>query len=229
MSASETKLRILDAAEGLFADRGFAATSMRDVTGEAGVNLAAVHYHFGSKDALIGAVFARRLTPLNEKRLRLLDALVASAGGRPALEDVLETLIRPAVGLVGPGTAHGSLLTRLLGRVHTSQDLHVRALVFEQFDATTRRYLDVLADVLPHLDEAELVTRFHFLIGAMASSLVEPERLVHLSRGNVDPDDVETMVSRLVTFLAAGLSAPATAAHPDRQATLSSRHGGGLR
>jgi AcrR family transcriptional regulator len=211
MATVDTRLKILDAAERLFAAHGFAATSLREVTGAAEVNLAAVNYHFGSKEALISAVFGRRLDPLNEERLRLLDEIEAAAcDRRPPLDRILETLIRPAVGRFRPGSPDTALLARLLGRVHNSEEPLVRSLVFEQFEGTTRRYLDVLARVLPHLDHAELVTRFHFLIGAMASSFVDAGRLTHLSRGTVDPTDMDTVVARLVTFLSAGLSAPAT-------------------
>src|SRR5437867_6100600 len=98
MVSLASKERILDVAERLFAERGFAATSLRNITAEAAVNLAAVHYHFGSKDELIEAVFARRLGPLNRERLRLLEACRAAAGGgSPSVEELLEALIAPAL------------------------------------------------------------------------------------------------------------------------------------
>ena len=91
-----TAERILDAAEELFADLGFDATSTRAITTRAGVNLAAVNYHYGSKDALIEAVFARRLVPLNRERLELLDRVEARAGaGGPAVESIVEAFVRP--------------------------------------------------------------------------------------------------------------------------------------
>ena len=92
----DTKIRILDAAESLFAEHGFAATSLRAITRHANVNLAAVHYHFGSKEGLVEAVFSRRLGPLNQERLELLDAVEARGG---ELEDVLRALIGPALRL----------------------------------------------------------------------------------------------------------------------------------
>ena len=91
--ASETKERILDVAERLFADRGFAATSTRDITGEASVNLAAVNYHFGSKEALLESVLERRFRPINENRIALLDELERAAGREgPDVEDILTAL-----------------------------------------------------------------------------------------------------------------------------------------
>src|SRR5579863_9327890 len=91
-----TKDRLLDAAERLFAQHGIEATSLRVITREAGVNLAAVNYHFQSKEALMHAVIARRLDPINEKRLAMLDACEAKAGEGPlAVDEVLHALLGP--------------------------------------------------------------------------------------------------------------------------------------
>jgi len=93
---SDTKERILDAAERLFADHGFPATSMRDITQEAGVNLAAVNYHFGSKEALMIAVLDRSTAPVNRARLEQLDALEAAAGDAPVeTEQIVRAFLTP--------------------------------------------------------------------------------------------------------------------------------------
>ena len=218
MAGGETRLRILDAAETLFSSKGFGQTSLRGVTGAAGVNIAAVNYHFGSKDALVSAVFARRLGPLNQERRELLEAAIKAAPeGLPAVEVVLESLIRPAVDRWGGLDGTPSVLAGLLGRAHNEQDQQIRRLVFEQFEATTRQYCDVLAKILPDLDDEELFTRFHFLIGAMASTLVDPGRVGVLSGGKVDVTDIDALVSRLVTFLAGGLTAPPTVVAKKRE------------
>lgn len=223
MATGDTRLKILDAAEDLFSSQGFAATSLRSVTSAAGVNIAAVNYHFGSKDELVSAVFARRLEPLNAERRQLLDAAVARAkGGCPPVEEVLESLIRPAVERWGGKGAEASSIAGLLGRAHNENDPHVRRLVFEQFASTTRRYCEVLARILPDLGQAELYTRFHFVIAAMASTLVDPERLALLSDGLVDGHDMDAMVARLVAFLAGGLTA-APAAVEERPKVARSR------
>jgi len=211
MATGDTRLKILDAAEKLFSTEGF-GTSLRAVTGAAGVNIAAVNYHFGCKDGLVSAVFARRLGPLNEERRSLLESAVARAKhGHPPIEAVLESLIRPAVDRWGASDGQLSSIAGLLGRAHSENDPHVRRLVFEQFATTTRRYCEVLASILPDLDDAELYTRFHFAIAAMATTLVDPERVGLLSDGLVDARDMDTMVARLVSFLAGGFLAPPTA------------------
>ncbi len=208
MASDDTRRRILEAAERLFAARGFSATSLRAVTREADVNLAAVNYHFGSKDELISAVFARSLGPLNRERLTLLEAAVAGAsGGRPSVEEVVATLIRPAVGRVGRRDGKPSILAGLLGHVHSENDEHVRALVFEQFAATKRRYCEVLSCLLPELSAAELESRFRFVIGAMASALLEYQRVATPVASSSDGEDIDTLVARLVSFVSGGLTA----------------------
>jgi AcrR family transcriptional regulator len=212
VSARQTQQRILDAAEKLFARHGFAATSLRNVTGEADVNLAAVHYHFGSKEALIGAVFARRLGPLNDECLhRLADAESQAGPQGPTVEVILRTLIQPTAELARREAGRLSLLAGLLGRVNDetcAQLVHASDI---HFAALYRRYLALLSSSLPHLSPAELNARFHFLIGAMASSLGDPRRIELLTGARVDAPDLDTLSDRLVTFLAAGLHAPATA------------------
>src|SRR6266516_2051252 len=114
----ETKQRILDSAERLCAEHGSEATSLRNIIADAKVNLAAIHYHFHSKDALLEAVIVRRLDPINQERLRLLDDCERQAnGGRPPLEAVLEALIAPAVRVGGANQVGGRTFRRLVGRV----------------------------------------------------------------------------------------------------------------
>src|SRR5437762_13635541 len=81
-TSPDTKTRILDAGEHLFMEHGFEATSLRQLTSAAGVNLAAVNYHFGSKEELFQAVLTRRLDPMNQERIQLLDRLEREAAGK---------------------------------------------------------------------------------------------------------------------------------------------------
>lgn len=225
MSARETQQRILDAAERLFARNGFAATSLRNVTGEAGVNLAAVHYHFGSKEALVAAVFARRLRPLNDERLGLLAAAEEEArqAGEPAptVERILSALVVPTASLAAREAGELSLLAGLLGRVNDESCADLVRSLHGQFEAVTSRFLEALAGSLPDLAQDELYMRFHFVIGTVASSLGAPRRLELLSGGSVDTHDLGALADSLVTFLAAALRAPhcAPPPAPDPQAT----------
>ncbi|HYC55925.1 MAG TPA: TetR/AcrR family transcriptional regulator [Candidatus Binatia bacterium] len=211
----DTKERILDAAEALFAAQGFSATSLRNVIGEAGVNLAAVHYHYGSKEELIRAVFARRFDPLNKERLALLSDLKRSRDGKHIrIEDILEILMLPVMKAAREQIEGWSVIATLVGRVHTEPELAIREIFYSQFEEVGDSFVDALGAELPHLSREELFYRFHFGISAMAATLVQPEEVRHLSKGRIDPSaDPLLFVRRWVAFVAAGLRAPALGNH----------------
>jgi AcrR family transcriptional regulator len=201
----DTKSRILDAAEELFAADGFAATSLRSITGRAEVNLAAVHYHFGSKESLVEAVFSRRLRPLNDERLELLEACEAGGGG---LDETLRALIGPALRLA---QSHSNdLVMRLLGRMFSEPGEKIQRIFTEQFREIALRFTAALRAVLPDLPAPEFFWRVHFTIGAMAHTMVDTHRIKFLSGGKCDPGDVEGNIDRLVTFVGAGFQAAPT-------------------
>jgi AcrR family transcriptional regulator len=217
LAAEDTKEKILDAAEELFADHGFSATSIRAITTNAGVNLAALNYHFGSKDALIDAVFERRLTALNRQRIRLLDQLELNTGEEELnLEDALKAFLSPAIHLASDPSRGGEVFMRLMGRAHTEPGeffleriaKHFRE-VFGRFGATFRR-------LLPHLSAEELYWRFHFVVGSMAITMSHKLALRYLKSfehldGKIDPQLIDpddgVVLERLVAFAAAGLRA----------------------
>lgn len=210
MSTQATQERILAAAERLFADQGLAATSMRSITAAAKVNLAAVHYHFGSKEALVQEVFARRIRPLNEERLRLLDAHEASAGDGPVpLEAILEAFVAPSLSTARTPSERASI-TRLLGRTYTEPSDALRKIFAEQFGEIRDRFGAALRRTLPDLPPKDLFWRLHFAIGAMAQTMADPHRIESLSGGLCDPFDIEEATTQLVRFLTAGMNAPAT-------------------
>ncbi|WP_193222199.1 TetR/AcrR family transcriptional regulator [Alkalilimnicola sp. S0819] len=204
---SDTKERILDAAEGLFAELGFARTSMRRITAEADVNLAAVNYHFGSKEGLIKAVFSRRLEPLNAERLRRLAAL--ELAGNPTLEQLLEAFIAPNLELAGSHDVVGDRFVKLVGRSYTEHTRvlqeHVRAVNARAASA----FKEAFQRVLPDLPREELTWRLHFLVGAVAYSMVGPD-VARLMAGSPlsETANAQALIARLVPFLAAGMRAP---------------------
>jgi len=204
----DTKQRILDAAERLFAARGFDGTSMRGITTEAGVNLAAVNYHFGSKESLIGAVFDRRIGPINAERLRLLDGLDA-----PSVEQIVEAFVRPPF-CMWRDEAFGTLAARLLGRVLDQPNDAVRHLFIGQFLEVFRRFSEALAQALPGVPSQEIVWRMLFMVGAMAHTLALSDELDHVTGGHFDTGDVEATIRRIVPFLAAGMRQTAEEGRP---------------
>jgi AcrR family transcriptional regulator len=208
-TTSSTKERLLDAAERLFADHGIDGTSLRLLTQEAGANLAAVHYHFGSKEALIDRVFSRRLSPLNRERLSLLDAVEEGARRRrPRLEEVLQAFLLPALRLSRDLSGGGRHFIRLMGRMLAEPGPHLEQLIETQFREVIERFLAALGRALPRLSRAELFWRFHFVAGAMVHTIADPGKLERLSGGLCRTSDAEETCRILVRFAAAGFAAP---------------------
>ena len=210
----ETRTRILDAAEELFMLHGFEGTSMRLLTARAGVNLAAVNYHFGSKDALIEALFRRKLDPMNTARIAELERLESEAKGQPAGRSLSpEAIIRA---FVGPSLRHmedakggGRNFIRLLGRTYTEPTKPIRVLIGQLYAPTMERYKAALERALPHMGRDELVWRMHFMFGTLAYTLAATDT-VQLIAGCKPEDryDARLLEDRLASFLAAGLNAP---------------------
>ena len=197
---TDTKQRILDAAERLFASHGFAATSLRSIISAAGVNLAAVHYHFRSKEALLEAVILRRAEPVNRERLALLDA------GPASLEKVIEAFLAPTVALARD--PERAAFVRLMGRLHAESTEELARIVHKHFAEVLRRYGEALKRSLPEVPLPELFWRMHFSIGAMAHALCAGHQLRIISGGACDGSDSDAMLHRLVDFIAAGFRAP---------------------
>jgi AcrR family transcriptional regulator len=204
--AGGTEERILDTAEWLFAERGFNGTSLRAITSGAGVNLAAVHYHFRSKDALLQAVFKRRMGPLNQRRLELLEACRAGSR-RPSLEDVLEAMAGPVIRLKKDAGRGGEQFARLLGRAMFEPGENLLGILYREFKDVFMRFTEVLQEVLPDVPPEEVFWRVHFLGGAIAFNMVNPKHLTMTSGGLCDSGDVEAAVGQLVAFAAGGFRA----------------------
>lgn len=208
MKVKDTKRDILDAAEQLFAARGPHSTSLRQIIARARVNLAAVHYHFGSKESLLRAVMARRLVPLNAERLELLEEQERAHGRRVIpLKKVLAALVGPALRLSRNPNKGGSVFMQLLGRCFMEPDPKIQAMLDRQLAEVAGRFIPALKRALPKLPEEDFYWRIHFLVGAMAHTMADAERLRTFSGGRCNPDDTEVMIGQLVDFLAAGFNA----------------------
>lgn len=206
-----TRQKILDAAEKLFSDNGFEATSLRMITSAAGVNLAAVNYHFRSKDDLVRAVYDRRLRPLNQARLEALDQYLNSLGdGQPELEAVLRAFLAPVVRL--RASAGGAALGRLLGRTYTEVSPVARQAFFERMREIARPFTDALRRALPGVGQIELLWKLHFAVGVMAHTMAGAEHLKFISAGLCELSPAGDVLERVIAFVAAGMRAPAPAA-----------------
>jgi len=199
---TDTKEKILDTAERLIGEQGYSATSLRHIIAQAGVNLAAVHYHFGSKEDLLDAVVARKAVPVNDARVAWLERVEAEAGNGPLeVEKVLESFFLPTVEVAirNPG------FVRLMGQM-LAEGMMPR-IVAKHFQATGLRFVGALRRAVPDLPQEELMWRIHFMVGAMAYTMCRAPIFPELAG---DVTNMEPRLKRLVTFLAAGFRAAAT-------------------
>ena len=199
IAALPTKDRILDSAEKLFGMNGFDATSLRDITTEANVNLAAVNYHFQSKDSLIDAVIARRIEPVNHRRLEMLEA----AGTNPTLEQILAAFLEPVLELeIEP-------VLPLMGRIMTNPRQFLERVYRGHLVHIALHFRAALAAALPEIPEEEIVWRQHFMIGTMTHLLSWGPILPAMTAGICNLTDRQAVLDRAVRFLAAGFRSPA--------------------
>lgn len=198
-----TKQRILGAAEALFARHGFAGASLRQVTSAANVNLAAVNYHFGSKENLINEVFRRRLDDLNAQRLQALrKALDQPDSG---LEAVLGAFVRPALAL--SDDAHGgTAFVRVLARAYAEHNEQLRKFMHDHYGHILREFATAFSHLLPHLDKQELYWRLDIISGALTYAMADFG--VIKRRGATPEQHRDLAAEHLIKFAAAGLHAP---------------------
>ena len=209
----DTRERILDAAERLFMAHGYEGTSMRQITGDAAVNLAAVNYHFGSKESLMQEVFRRRLDWLNDERLRVLDEMEGAAAGKPLkpsqiVDGFFGTLLR----LADDDQRGGIVFLRLLGRTHTEPSEFIRTFLADEYAGVMERYQQALFRALPDVPRAEIVWRFHFMLGATSYAIAGTDALRLVADWKIEEADTvdrnDRLVPRLMSFLLGGLRAP---------------------
>jgi AcrR family transcriptional regulator len=203
----ETRERLLDVAERLFARHGLDAVSVRDITKAAGANLGAINYHFGTKRKLIVAVFDRRVTPLTRERLNALDALERTVGNGPLpLEGVLEAMFRPAVLHSMDKQRGGAVFGRLMARTMMEPNPHLESFMRGQIEPVVRRFDAALMRAMPNLTLEDVFWRMHLLMGALHNSLLMLDK--KLPDGRCLRMEPETYVNRFVAFAAAAFKAP---------------------
>ena len=209
-TSQDTKSRILDVAEHLFMEHGFEATSLRQLTSSAGVNLAAVNYHFGTKEELFLSVLTRRLDAMNQERIALLAKLEREAGDRPIpCEKILSAMLIPALRLARDERRGGKNFLRLLGRAYADPAPFIRSFLSAQYAEMIDRFKEAFLKALPHLTRQELTWRLHFVMGALSYTLAGTDvlKLIAQAMPN-EKDNDELLLQRLAPFLVAGLKAP---------------------
>jgi AcrR family transcriptional regulator len=201
---SAVKSRIWTAAEALFGDRGFSGVSLRELTNEARVNLAAVSYYFGGKEELYAEIVERRVRPLSRERLARLDhATAAATAGLVPLEQILEIMFLPMLEVHGDQAKGGPAVVQLFGRCLTEPRLpFLSPAVSEELQGSLTRFAQATRRHVPQLPPDEFLWRFTFVIGAMQHSLANLHRMSQLTRGICRNDDSEGALKRFVTFSA---------------------------
>ncbi|HVK56111.1 MAG TPA: TetR/AcrR family transcriptional regulator [Burkholderiales bacterium] len=206
----DTKARILEVAERLFMEHGFSATSLRMITGDAKVNLASVNYHFGSKEALIEAVFNRRLAPLNRERVAQLNRMEEEANGEPlTVEQIVDAFVMSASRMGEGHSDTGMVFLRLLGRTFSDPASNVSSILAKQYSDVVVRFKRAMARALPALPEDELVWRMHFMFGTMAYTNAGMDAIQLIaSCESANLEDQLSILRRVSKFVVAGLKAP---------------------
>ena len=211
MAQPDTVVRILDTAEHLFADRGFAETSLRTITSRAGVNLAAVNYHFGSKKALIQAVFERFLTPFCVALDAALDRRLAADSPALQLDELLAVIARATSELNARDPARGVVFMRLIGLAYNESQGHLRRYIASQYGRTFSRLQRLVAEAAPDIPPDDLFWRIHFALGSVIFTLsgLAPLLAIAGSEFGRKPEFAE-VAARLQAFVAGGLRQPAS-------------------
>ncbi|MBW4662506.1 MAG: TetR family transcriptional regulator [Drouetiella hepatica Uher 2000/2452] len=201
-STTETKEQILTVAERLFAEHGFTGTTLRNVVSEARVNLAAVNYHFGSKEELFRAVVARFARPVVERELRLLSEL-KSGSELPSIEALLRAVVQPSLEILSEGEDTRLVRAKFMGRCRTEPE-PIQSIAYAEFAVATEMFLDMFQRVLPEQPRSQLGWKFDLVISALVRVLMEagkPYALLKTTR----PEDIEAATQQLVAFLSPGM------------------------
>jgi AcrR family transcriptional regulator len=209
MSEQTTKDRILDCAEQLFSKQGFTGTSLRTIIKAAGVNTAAIHYHFGSREGLLEAVIARRAQPVNERRLEMLEALeTRHADATPPVREVVEAFLMPAFQLLFRKSHRHRQLAQLMSRAIMDSSAETRDVLRGIFGSVAARFMAAFGRAAPYVPADEIMWRFHFMLGSMAFFAAVPPAFEEHSR--TGDADLAHLMERLIDFCTAGMAAPSS-------------------
>jgi len=205
--ARNGKERILDAAEELFAQRGFYGVSLRDITQAARVDVALVGYHFGSKRELFTVVFERRAEVLNRERMARLEAVRhAALPGAPALEAIINAFTAPLLERSARGGAGWKSYFALIAYVNNSPEFGPEMMT-RHFDPLATRFIAAIREALPRCPPREIYWGYQFLTGALTLTFAETGRIDQLSGGLCRAMDLDSVHERLAPYMAAGLRA----------------------
>ena len=204
--SKQTKARIIEAAEYLFALQGYGQTSMREITARADVNLASVNYHFGSKKNLIQAVLKRYFDVMMPQIDEALAKLVPSVG-RKGVDQVLQNLKGPLLNLNAVQPDGTEMFVQLLGKGYTESQGHLRRFIMQDYGITVRKLTQTIKQCLPEVSDEELFWRLHFAIGSFVFSMASSKALREIAESDFQREvDISDVIVQLVPFVASGVS-----------------------
>lgn len=209
MAQSRTARQILTAAEALFAEQGFADTTMRQITKAADVNLAAINYHFGSKQGLIQSVAEQFLRPLSEYiEQSLLQRQAITDSGSISMDELLELLMR-ALLHVDQENNHALLMfTRLLELAYMKNQEELRQFIIGRYGSKLSPYIHLIKMQSAMMEDDEFFWRLHFVMGSVIFTLSNYNMLVEIEKTKFDSDaEIERILHRMVPVLSAGMQA----------------------
>ena len=205
----DTRVRILRAAERCFGQRGFGAARLADVAELVGIRRPSLLYHFKTKDGLLLEIYRRHCAPMNLRRSELLAAAKRVRDLQDRLEAIVRAYVVPAFTSGSDLAGGGARFTRLRAVMSAEGNDVARKIIAQTFDDTSHAFIDAIHESLPHIPRTDIVWRSHFLLGALYYSLVTPERVSRLSRGEADGGDAANAIEQLVQATVAAFQAPA--------------------
>ncbi len=207
----DTRQRLLEAAMGAFAEHGFELISLRELTRAAGVNLAAVGYHFGSKEGLIDSLILSCLDPIMDRRLELLDELESQSGNKEGLsiEAILKAFMLPVIErATSDAPLCGEAFLKLMGRCMAEPGYRMPETALPKTEVFAARFTGAVVRTLPHLPEQQVLWRLHFTFGVLAQTLLHHDSLHRISGGRSGRPGHDELLDYVVDFCSAGFRAP---------------------
>ena len=205
LASETTKKKLLDASERLFAVDGLEGVSMRQITAEAGVDLAMINYHFDTKEGLYQAVFRRRAERLNAQRLEVLERMLAASHDTPDLEAVVVALVEPYLRLRNEPELGGLSFARLLVREVIDSKERERGIIKDNFDDLAKRIIGEMSRALPGAAHRDLVWAYYFALGTLLQTMASTGRLEELSEGDCQTTDIDDVLHHIVPFIVCGI------------------------
>lgn len=205
-AGDRVRQRILDVAEAHFAERGFFGASVRDVTDAAGVRLAAINYHFETKEELFRSVLLRRAEPIAAERLKLLEGVATSGTQVRRVRAVVEAFVHPLLSRAQGNDQGWRNYFALVAQIANTR-MWVLTLVAEDFNRTAMEFVGAFAKVFPRASKRKLHDAYQLMLSGTLYSFSNNGRMESLTRGDLRSDDYQVMRDALVEFTTAGVVA----------------------